>query len=56
MGFFQEKKSLFTKSQRDQICSVVSCALIEMAKGNDKKENFDEYEELDNGTESTGTN
>lgn len=29
----QEKKSKLTRSQRDQICSLVSVCLIKMAKG-----------------------
>ena len=31
----QEKKSLLTKSQRDQICGLVSMCLIQMTKENE---------------------
>lgn len=31
----QEKKSFLTKSQRDQICGLVSMCLIQMTKGNE---------------------
>jgi hypothetical protein len=47
----QEKNSLLTKSQRDQICALVSYCLIQMTK-DDKK--YDEYEEVNDGGNSTG--
>lgn len=31
----QEKKSFLSKSQRDQICGLVSICLIQMTKGNE---------------------
>ena len=46
----QEKNSLLTKSQRDQVCALVSYCLIQMTK-DDK---YDEYEEVNDGGNSTG--
>ena len=34
-NIIQEKKSLLTKSQRDQICGLVAMCLIKMTKGDE---------------------